>query len=308
LTQLACDPYRFEKWLKDLKDTKKWGNSTFNRYLEHGRAMFNWAKKRKLVAENPFEAITPLSESNERSVRISPEEEQRLLDACTLLDRPSPSKLIKVMPEQVVEIRARAEAGEQQKDIAADLGVSRALTSQIVNGKVRKPPSTTLGPEMKRRLIGAVDLGLRQGEMLKLQVKHVDFDNWTLNLPKDITKAKKDQQLYVMTPRLRAMLEERRPLGDGAFIFGKENGRFVASFDKTWKKLFELAGLRVGRKDGLVWHDLRHEYGSYLADQDVKIHELKALMRHADIRTTARYLSARDERLRELAGKMAHRR
>jgi integrase len=164
-----------------------------------------------------------------------------------------------------------------------------------------------MGPEMARRVIGALDLGLRQGEMLKLQVKHIDFDTWTIQLPREITKAKKDQLAYAMTPRIQRVLEERKSLGPEGFIFGKENGRFVASFDKTWKKLFKLAGLRVGRKGGLVWHDLRHEYGSYLADQDVKIHELKALMRHQDIRTTARYLTARDERLRELAGKMGRR-
>jgi integrase len=307
LSQLACDPYRFEKWLKDLKESKKWAHSTFNRYVEHGRAMFNWARKRKLVSENPFEAIGLLDEQNERSVRISPEDEQRLLDGCALLDSPPPSKLVKVTPHQVDEIRKRVESGEQQKDVAAFFRISRPLISQIVNGKVRKPPSTTMGPEMKRRVIAAIDLGLRQGEMLKLQVKHVDFDNWTILLPKEITKAKKDQLAYAMTDRLQKVLEERKSLGPEGFIFGKQNGRFVASFDKTWKKLFQLAGLQAGRKGGVVWHDLRHEYGSYLADQDVKIHELKALMRHQDIRTTARYLTARDERLRELAGKMGQR-
>ena len=37
--------------------------------------------------------------------------------------------------------------------------------------------------EMRRRLIAAIDLGLRQGEMLKVQVKHVDFKTWRITLP-----------------------------------------------------------------------------------------------------------------------------
>jgi hypothetical protein len=42
--------------------------------------------------------------------------------------------------------------------------------------------------EMHRRPIAAVDLGLREGEMLKVQVKHVDFATWKMTLPAEIAK------------------------------------------------------------------------------------------------------------------------
>ena len=71
--------------------------------------------------------------------------------------------------------------------------------------------------------------------------------------------------------------------------------------------MFKLAGLSVGRRGGLVWHDLRHEYGSLLIEQGATIVEAKELMRHSDIRTTARYLKANGERLRELSAKMGQR-
>src|SRR5205807_1327540 len=112
-------------------------------------------------------------------------------------DEATPSKLVKVTPETVNEIRSRAERGEQQKDIAVAFGLSRPLVSQIVNGRVWNPNRRrTLGSEMKRRLIAALDLGLREGEMLLLQKKHIDFETWTVHLPSDITKAAKDQQVY----------------------------------------------------------------------------------------------------------------
>jgi site-specific recombinase XerD len=103
------------------------------------------------------------------------------------------------------------------------------------------------------------------------------------------------------------VLEGRRNLKPDAFVFGREGVQFVGSFDKGWKKLFKLAGLPVGRKTGYVWHDLRHEYGSFLIEQGATIQEAKEMMRHSDIRTTARYLTANDERLKELASRMASR-
>jgi integrase len=156
-------------------------------------------------------------------------------------------------------------------------------------------------------LFAALDLGLRAGEMLKLQVKHIDFESWTVHLPAEITKAGKDQVVIAGTPRVQQALQERKDLGAEAYVFGREDGRFVASFDRTWKRLFKLAGLPAGRKNGLVWHDLRHEFGSYLIEQGATIQEAKEMMRHADIRTTARYLKADPARLRKLAEKMTRR-
>jgi site-specific recombinase XerD len=81
----------------------------------------------------------------------------------------------------------------------------------------------------------------------------------------------------------------------------------VASFDKSWRELFKHAGLPVGRKNGLTWHDLRHEFVSFLADSGGEIHEVKEAARHKDIRTTERYMKAREERLKALMAKMSER-
>lgn len=165
--------------------------------------------------------------------------------------------------------------------------------------------------EMRRRLIAAVDLGLREGEMLKVQVKHVDFATWTITLPAAVAKGgattDRPEFVYAMTPRIREVLAARRDLGAEAYVFGAESGTFVASFDKSWRNLFSHAGLPVGRKDGLTWHDLRHEFVSFLVDSGGEIHEVKEAARHKDIRTTERYMKAREQRLRALMGKMSER-
>ena len=165
--------------------------------------------------------------------------------------------------------------------------------------------------EMHRRLIGAIDLGLRGGEMLKVKVKHVDLNRWRITLPPENTKGgastDRPEIVYAMTPRVQEMLKERASLGDDKFVFGSESGAYVASFKRSWRQLFKLAGLPVGRKSGLIWHDLRHEFVSHLVDEGGEIHEVKEAARHKDIRTTERYMTATEDRLKALMAKMANR-
>jgi site-specific recombinase XerD len=313
LGTLAKSPSKFETWLNECREQRKWESATYARYIEFGRAMFNWAKRRKIVPENPFDVLKAPRGTNERRNRITQEQEEKLLDACDGLDEPTKSKLVKVTPEMVSAVRQRAEAGELQKDIAASMGLSRPLVSQIVNGRVWNPKTRrrSIGREMRRRVIAALDLGVRAGEMLRIQVKHVDYTDWVVTLPATITKAGattgKSQQVYAGTARIREVLETRRFLGPDAFVFGREDGRFVGDFEKSWNRLFKLSGLHVGRKNGYVWHDLRHEFCSNLIEQGAKIHEARMMARHSDIRTTATYVHPMDERLRELAAKLDRR-
>lgn len=43
-------------------------------------------------------------------------------------------------------------------------------------------------------------------------------------------------------------------------------------------------------------HDLRHSYGTQLADEGVPVHDIMALMGHEDLRSAQRYLHSREER------------
>jgi len=309
LAKLSRSSEVWEDWLRDTAKDRKWSAANYNRYLEHGRAMFNWAIRQKLAEANPFLDLAAKPVSNTRERRITTDQEAKLFECCALLDR-APDAGRKFTREIVDRVRARVAAGEQQKAVALSVGMSRGVVSNIVNGVIWNPnrQRASVGREMTRRLIGALDLGIRSGEMLKIQVKHVDADNQMIRLPATITKSGSDQVVYAGTERVRAVLDERRKLGPDAFVFGRDDGGYVASFSKAWRKLFELAGLAVGRKDGYVWHDTRHEYGSSLIEQGATIQEAKELLRHADIRTTERYLPAHKTRLHELAGKLGTKR
>jgi integrase len=187
------------------------------------------------------------------------------------------------------------------------------------NGKARKR-NTRITPDQEQALLktahqqepfmlwllyGALDLGVRRGEHLQIRVKDVNYQTWTISLPNP--KADEPQNVYPETLRLRSILEQRRFLGPEAFVFGNFDGTAInhTAFHKAWHKWFRDAGLPVGRKEGLVWYDLRHEFVSHLLDMNVPIHVVRELARHKDISTTMGYVTASQERLRAGAAKMA---
>jgi integrase len=90
-------------------------------------------------------------------------------------------------------------------------------------------------------------------------------------------------------------LEQRRFLGDEAFLFGSVDGGLAKGSRAAWEGVLLTAGItdRENGIDGdLHFHDLRHECGSRLAEGKVPLHEIQALLGHASITTTQRYLNA----------------
>jgi integrase len=177
--------------------------------------------------------------------------------------------------EKVNDLRRQVAEGEQQSKVAAEFGISRGLCCQIVNEQVWNPnlyKIGTKGDEMGRRLYAAFDLGLRHGEIVKIQLKHVDFKPIEVNvddqvrqvlviaLPPSVTKDGKatgeTEYVYAGTDRLKQELEKRRfalKRNAEAYVFGTEPGKPVKNFKRMWRELFELAGLTFGRKLGRTW-------------------------------------------------------
>src|SRR4029077_3882697 len=129
----------------------------------------------------------------------------------------------------VGELRERAAAGEQQVKLAREYKISRGLCCQIVKGEIWNPEkyrTGTKGDEMRRRLYAAFDLGLRHGEIVKVQLKHIDFKPievtvddevrqvLSIALPPSVTKGGKTtgetEYVYAGTDRLKKELEKRR--------------------------------------------------------------------------------------------------
>src|SRR6266540_2458767 len=128
--------------IEDFK--KRYANraiATTNRYLARLRHVCNWAIGRDLLSKTAFHprgVRIPAKAERRRERRVSEAEEQRLLEACKLLNEPTRS-MAKLTWDDVHEIRARAQAGIEQREIATAFKISRPLCSAIVRGHIWNP-------------------------------------------------------------------------------------------------------------------------------------------------------------------------
>src|SRR4051812_35886344 len=125
--------------------------ATTNRYLARLRHVCNWAIGRDLLSRTAFHPRgirIPAKSEHRRERRVCEAEEQRLLDACTLLNEPA-RPTAKLSWDDVREIRARADAGVPQNELAVAFRISPAVCNQIVRGHIWNPDvKLSTGDEM----------------------------------------------------------------------------------------------------------------------------------------------------------------
>jgi hypothetical protein len=111
-------------------------------------------------------------------VRVEEAVEDRLFAACDLLGRPTFTKGKVLDWDKVAAIRARLAAGERQLDVARAFGISTPLCCQIANGDIWNPEkykTRRTGYMMRLRLMAAFDAGVRREEMMRIQLRHINF-------------------------------------------------------------------------------------------------------------------------------------
>jgi hypothetical protein len=318
-----------DQWLKAKRKARKWSGKTFNEYRRLLLHLFQRAVERQVILFNPVAAI-----KREKGVDSQREElrhfrmtreglQQALLDACPKLNRAQCPNQNKLTQEKADAIRAKVEGGALQKDMAKKHGVSATVISQLVNGTIWNPARrvvTTKGDEMRRRVLGAFDMGPRAEELTWFQLKHVKWNEFKLHpelghktyklvLPAEKTKGGKttgrDETFFATDPEHCKMLEERREefrdttLRYDAYIYGTNTGRRVAEFVKSWHSLFKATGLEYGvdygRDVGVVWHTIKHEFASRAVEESENLEVARDRTRHKDIKTMQRYVHTKED-------------
>lgn len=325
LEYLSNASLQIERCLNDMQRQRRWVDNTWNRYYQMFNSLFVRAIKWKQgtiarMTQNPMAAIDRRVGCTRRfRIRIEESVEDRLFAACDRLDDLPPSSWTKLDWEKAAEIRKRAAAGESQAELAAAFGISVPLCCQVIGGKVwndARPGRHRKGNVMRLRLMMAFDSGARREEMMKIRLKHIDFNPLTVTIDGKVrellvievqSKGEKftgeKERVYAGTERLIAALRARRDElqnNPDAYVFGTASGFKQQGFWTVWHRLFKIAGLEYGRDKGLVWHTLRHEFCSRTAENTGDPVVAQELARHKDLRTTQGYLHAR--RARVLAG------
>jgi integrase len=167
-------------------------------------------------------------------------------------------------------------------------------------------------------IVGAIETGMRLGELLALTWLDVDRDNRILTIRGENAKDS-DVRLIPISSRLAGYLTMAKSDPDGqdykpeAFVFG-ELGLRVGSIKKAWETtVLKAHGYKpawVGgkltaecraelRRIDLRFHDLRREAGSRWHEGGFQLHEVGDLLGHSNVSQTDTYLSAKIAGLRE---------
>ncbi len=166
---------------------------------------------------------------------------------------------------------------------------------------VREEAFWLLGADAGFRLPGEA-LGLRKGAVdFQANVIRV-YDNWVRNAP-DTTKTS-DSEAIPMTPRLaRALAKvlDRDYVSENEdFVFASEDGEGPVS-ERSMRNAFKLAQQQAGLKP-IKMYNLRHSFGTTLAQRRFDVRTIQALMRHKRLTTTEQYMAYRPQP--ELAGQI----
>lgn len=140
-------------------------------------------------------------------------------------------------------------------------------------------------------IIAALHTGLRRGELYQLKWTDVEFTKAEVTVRGDIAKSKRTRVVPLST-ELRHRLEKlhaNAPISPLVFPSPATKGQ-INTLKRSWQRLLSDADITDFR-----FHDLRHSFASRLAANGVPLPTIKALMGHAKITTTERYLHATDD-------------
>jgi len=135
---------------------------------------------------------------------------------------------------------------------------------------------------LKPIIVGAIETGMRRGELLSLRWKHVDFASGFIR----VEHAKNGEARNV--PMSFHLAQTLRPLRQGRgqddFVFVREDGRHVICLKEAFKAACGRAGIEDFR-----FHDLRHVAASLLAGGGCDIITLQHILGHKSLSMTQRY-------------------
>jgi integrase len=139
--------------------------------------------------------------------------------------------------------------------------------------------------------------GLRQGELLALRWKDIDWPGRRVHVRRNysrgefVTPKSGKGRIVPMPDRLAAALDDLHQhtsfSADDAFVFGNSitgDVRNASTLLDSFNRDRDRAGVRKVR-----FHDLRHSYGTRLASAGVPLREIQEYMGHAHITTTEIY-------------------
>jgi integrase len=185
----------------------------------------------------------------------------------------------------------RPRTGDSDPDI-------RFLTIKEFEALLAAVPDDLLGATERPLYLAATTTGLRQGELLALRWRDVDFSAGAIRCRQRYTrgafgspKSRRSSRAVPLSDRLANVLKAHRKASayradDDLVLCHPETGHVydASKLRKRFKKALAAAGVRQVR-----FHDLRHTFGTHMAAAGAPLRAIQEWMGHRDYKTTSIY-------------------
>ncbi len=151
------------------------------------------------------------------------------------------------------------------------------------------------------------DLGLRVGEIYKLNLEDIDLKKKTLTV---LGKGNRRRELYLNPEMLQVLSEwlavrhnfKNSKLTNALFISKKGNRLAIRTTEDNMRKLVDRLDFKLHFR--VTCHTLRHTFASHLNDNGEDILVIQSLLGHASPRSTRIYIHPSQQRIREALEKL----
>jgi integrase len=126
------------------------------------------------------------------------------------------------------------------------------------------------------------------GDQLNLKKSQVDFQRNVINVPNAKTGRDYPVPMNKEVREVMLQLVRENPASEHVFV-NQKTGRPYTRIKRAFATACELAKIT-----NLHWHDLRHTFGTRLAEAGCSEATIAELMGHTDPKTTRRYTHATD--------------
>lgn len=172
------------------------------------------------------------------------------------------------------------------------------LASEEIEALLRAVPDDDLGAVERRMYVTATMTGMRQGELLALRWRDVDWQARRVRVRRNFVrgefgtpKSKRSSRSVPLADRVAGELDQlhqatRYKREDDLVFAHPHTGKPIdrSKLLKRFKAALREAGVREVR-----FHDLRHTFGTRMAAQGVPMRALQEMLGHRDFKTTLIY-------------------
>lgn len=151
-------------------------------------------------------------------------------------------------------------------------------------------------------IVLGINTGMRAGELTSLTWESIDFERRVIRLMNSSDFRTKTGRGRVIPCNARAcdLLVERK-LREEDYVLTM-GGRQIK---KNWlSSAFRKAARRVGIREELHFHSLRHTFASWLVQDGVSLYQVARLLGHSDVKTTEVYAHLQPETMHDVVARL----